>query len=56
MKKRIYTVKELKEILQSLPDYADVKKIEIDENITVGVNVIWSEGTSWLDPSICFEA
>ena len=52
---KIKTVKELKELLKKLPDYADVEHEGIDEEVVKGVSVNYSEGTSWSSPYICFE-
>ena len=55
MKVRVTTVKELKEILNKLPDYADVERVDLDDNIVKGVDVNYDEGTSWSNPYICID-
>ena len=51
---KISTVKELKELLKKIPDYADVEHTNFDDEIRKGVEVNYSEGTSWSNPYICF--
>ena len=54
---KITTVKELKELLKKIPDYADVEHTNFDDDeIKKGVEVNYSEGTSWSNPYICFES
>lgn len=55
MRTKIKTVKELKEILNNLPDYADVQYVNLDDDVINGVSVNYDEGTSWSNPYICFE-
>lgn len=54
MKEKVTTVKELKEILNRLPDWAEVEYSGITDEVKKGVEVIYCEGTSWLSPYICF--
>ena len=53
---KITTVKELKELLKKIPDYADVEHTNFDDEIRKGVEVNYSEGTSWSNPYICFQS
>ena len=52
---KIKTVKELKELLNKLPDYAEVQHVDMEDNIIQGVEINYSEGTSWSNPYVCVQ-
>ncbi len=46
----IMTVGELKKLLNRLPDYAHVNHVSFNDDIVQGIEVNYSEGTSWSNP------
>lgn len=50
---KIMTVGELKKLLAKLPDYAKVQHSDYDDSIYNGLEVNYSEGTSWSEPYFC---
>lgn len=55
MKVKVTTVKELKEVLNKLPDCASVEHLDIEDSVIKGVTVNYDLGTSWSEPYVCFE-
>lgn len=55
MKKTIKTVKELKELLKNIPDYAEVEHVsDYNGDIIKGVEVDCDSGCSFRNPYVCF--
>lgn len=50
---KVKTVKELKELLKKIPDYAEVQHVDMDDNIVQGIEINYSEGTPWSLPYAC---
>ena len=56
MKKKITTMKELRDLVNSIPLCADVQHAApFDDELRQGVEVNYSEGTSWSNAYICFQ-
>ena len=55
MIKKITTMKELRDLVNSIPLCADVQHSGVDDEIRQGVEVNYSEGTSWSNAYICFQ-
>ena len=56
MIKKITTMKELRDLVNSIPLCADVQHAApFDGELRQGVEVNYSEGTSWSNAYICFQ-
>ena len=51
----VKTVKELKELLKKIPDYAEVQHVNMEDECVQGIEINYSEGTPWSNPYVCVQ-